>query len=70
VLVNRKKRTAATNVSKLLVGDVLELTFPDDSTVWKAVVIENGGDGTGTWKPRKLVRTPNPWWHKTRREYC
>lgn len=38
------KKTAATNV-KLLVGDVLELTFP--LTVGKAVVIENGGDGTG-----------------------
>ena len=31
--VNGKKRTAATNVSKLRVGDVLKLTFPDDLTV-------------------------------------
>ena len=59
--VNGKKRTAATNVSKLLVGDVLELTFPDDTTIWKAVVIENGGNTTGTQEPRRLVRTPNPW---------
>ena len=61
VSVNGKKRTAATNVSKLQVGDVLELTFPDDKTIWKAVVIENGGDTTGTREPRRLVRTPNPW---------
>ena len=33
VSVNERKRTAATNVSKLRVGDVLELTFPDDLTV-------------------------------------
>ena len=33
VSVNGKKRTAATNVSKLRVDDVLELTFPDDLTV-------------------------------------
>ena len=43
------------------VGDVLELTFPDDRTIWKAVVIENGGDSTSTREPRRLVRTPNPW---------
>ena len=64
VSVNGKK-TAATNFSKLQVGDVLELTFQDDRTIWKAVVIENGGDTTGTWEPRRLVRTPNPWWQES-----
>ena len=61
VSVNGKKRTAATNVSKLQAGDMLELTFPDDRTIWKAVVIENGGDTTSTREPRRLVRIPNPW---------
>ena len=68
VSVNRKKRTAATNVSKLQVGDVLELTFPDDRTIWKAVVIENGGDTTSTREPRRLVRIPNPWQRESPRE--
>ena len=60
VSVNGKKRTAATNVSELQVGDVLELTFPDDRTIWKTVVIENRGDTT-TRDPGRLVRTPNSW---------
>ena len=47
--------------SKLLVGDVVELTFPGDSTVWKAVVNENEVDDGETREPRRLVRTPDPW---------
>ena len=53
-----------TDVSKLVVGDVLELDFPGDSKVWKAVVIENGGGGGETRVSGRLVRTPNPWWRE------
>ena len=59
--INGKKRTATTNVSKLLVGDVVELIFPGESTVWKVVVDENGVDGGETREPRRLVRTPDLW---------
>ena len=53
-----KRRTAATNVSKLRVGDVLELTFPDDLTVWKAVVIENRSVWYGNMGPQETCTDP------------
>jgi len=39
VSVNGVQKKAT--VERLVVGDVLELNFLDDSTLWKAVVIEN-----------------------------
>lgn len=59
--VNGKKRTSTTDASKLVVGDVLELAFPGDSKVWKAVVIENGAGGSETRDPGRLARTATPW---------
>jgi len=53
-----KRRTAATNVSKLRVGDVLELTFQDDLTVWKAVVIENRNVWYGNMGPQETCTHP------------
>jgi len=45
-------------VERLAVGDILELNFLDDPTLWKAVVIENCGSEV---REGRLIRTPNPW---------
>jgi len=61
VSVNGVQKKAT--LESLTVGDVVELTFPGDSTLWKAVVIEKCG---GEVRGGRLIRTPNPWQRETR----
>ena len=56
VSVNGVQKKAT--VERLAVGDVLELNFLDDPTLWNAVVIENCGSEV---REGRLIRMPNPW---------